>query len=87
MNVAIVVFSPSGNTLKVANMLEKRLASKNIDVQIVNITGNESIFSTQGLQQFLQTSVAKHDILCMGSPVYAHHLQNIKRRLLSVQMR
>ena len=32
MNVAIVVFSPSGNTLKLANMLEKRLASKNIDV-------------------------------------------------------
>jgi ferredoxin len=75
MNVAIIVFSPSGNTLKVANMLKKHLEMKNIEVQIVNITGNESIFSTHSLQQFLQTHVAEHDVLCIGSPVYAHHLQ------------
>ena len=75
MKVAIVVFSPSGNTLKVANMLEKSLKTKNIDVQTVNITGNESIFSTHSLQQFLQEHVEAHDVLCIGAPIYAHHLQ------------
>ena len=57
MKVAIVVFSPSGNTLKVANMLEKSLKTKNIDVQTVNITGNESIFNVHDLQLFLQEHI------------------------------
>ena len=71
MNVAIVVFSPSGNTLKVAEMLGKSLETKNIDVQIVNMSANESLFKPHRLQQFLQEHVEKHDVLCIGSPVYA----------------
>ena len=44
MKTAIIVFSPSGNTLKVAKMLEKNLLEKNISVQIVDITKTKEIF-------------------------------------------
>ena len=75
MKAAIIVFSPSGNTLKVAKMLEKSLAIKNITVQIVDISRSESLSQPHRLQQFLQEHVEAHDVLCIGSPVYAHHLQ------------
>ena len=75
MKIAIVVFSPSGNTLKVAKMLQKSLETRDLSVQIVKISGSESLSQPHRLRQFLQEFVEEHDILCIGSPVYAHHLQ------------
>ena len=75
MKVAIVVFSSSGNTLKVAKMLEKSLETKNIAVQVVNIRFSENFSAPHRVQQFLQEHVTEHDVLCIGSPVYAHHFQ------------
>lgn len=82
MKVTIIVFSPSGNTLKVANMLEKSLTAKNIAVQTFNMTGSESLLNTRSVQQFLQEHVEEHDVLCIGSPVYAHHLQYLMKDLI-----
>ena len=79
MKVAIIVFSPTGNTLKVGKMLEEQLISKNIDVQLYNSTGNDLIFQKDNIKLFLKNTVKEHDLLCIGSPVYAHHLHyNVK---------
>jgi ferredoxin/flavodoxin len=79
MKVAIVVFSPSGNTLKVATILSQQLAGRGIGVQLVDVTKNELIFKSGGLQRFLEKTIQEHDLLCIGGPVYAHHLHyNVK---------
>ena len=44
MIVAIVVFSLTGNTLKVGRMLEEGLLKKNVKVQLVDITRNNKLF-------------------------------------------
>jgi ferredoxin len=74
LKVAIIVFSPTGNTLKVGQMLEEELISRNINVQLYNFTGNEMIFRKDKIRSFLKESIKEHDLLCIGSPVYAHHL-------------
>ena len=38
MYVAIIVFSPTGNTLKVGRMLEKTLVGRGVKAQLVDIT-------------------------------------------------
>jgi len=74
MKVAIIVFSPSGNTLKVGKMLEKSLADKSTQVQLVNITRDKKLFGERDIKHYLKETVKEHDLLCVGSPVYAHHL-------------
>lgn len=79
MKVAIIVFSPTGNTLKIGKMLEDQLNSKNVNVQLYNFTGNKKIFQKRELKSILKENVKEHDLLCIGSPVYAHHLHyNVK---------
>lgn len=75
MKVLIIEFSPSGNTNKVSELLKTNLEHNNISVELVNITRNEKYFFTNNKQSFLQKTIKKHDILFIGSPVYAHHLQ------------
>ncbi|MFX1283438.1 MAG: EFR1 family ferrodoxin [Promethearchaeota archaeon] len=74
MKIAIIVFSPSGNTLKVAKMLESHLLENNILVQIVDITRTKEVFRYRTFGQYLKQHIEEHDVLCIGSPVYAHHL-------------
>ena len=74
MKTAIIIFSPSGNTLKVAKMLEEYLLENNVRVQIVDITRIKEIFRYRTFGQYLRDHVEEHDVLCIGSPVYAHHL-------------
>ncbi|MBV7271838.1 EFR1 family ferrodoxin [Clostridium sp. PL3] len=75
MKAAILEFSPSNNTNRVGELLKTKLEQNNITVQLVNITGNKDYFLTNNKQDFLQKTINKHDILFIGSPVYAHHLQ------------
>ncbi len=85
MKIAIIVFSPSGNTLKVAKMLEKNLIEKNTSVQIVDITRTKELFRHRTFSQFLNQHVEEHDVLCVGSPVYAHHLHyNVQNLIKSL---
>lgn len=84
MNVAIIIFSPTGGTLRAGIMLEKCLTGKNITVQLINITRSK-IFKDKNIKSYLKEIIGEHDILCIGSPVYAHHLHyNIKKIIKSL---
>ena len=74
MKAAIIVFSPSGNTLKVGRMLAKSLTDQKARVQLVNMAGDEKLFGRRDIGGYLEETVEGHDLLCLGSPVYAHHL-------------
>jgi len=74
MKVSIIVFSPGGNTLKVAKKL-MQFAPNNAQVQLLNITGNEKIFTQGKVRNYLNENLESHDLLLIGSPVYAHHIQ------------
>lgn len=79
MRVAIVVFSPNGNTYKVAKMLESSLSKRNIEVQVINLAREKAIQSQEELAQKFSTGLGKHDVLCIGGPVYTSHLHyNVK---------
>lgn len=82
MKASIIEFSPSGNTNHVSELIKAALEQNNINVQLVNITGNEKYFSTNNKRNFLQETIEEHDILFIGSPVYAHHLQYHVKELI-----
>ena len=77
MTVAIIVFSPTGNTLKVVGMLEKKLEEKGVQVQLVDVTRNGKLFCEKRYEDFLNDNVKEHDVLLVGAPVYAHHMHYI----------
>ncbi|MCD4697451.1 MAG: EFR1 family ferrodoxin [Bacteroidales bacterium] len=74
MNVTIIVFSPTGNTLKVAKKIKEQ-AKKEINVQILDISGEKEIFLEKNIKSFLEKNVLEHNVLMIGTPVYAHHVQ------------
>lgn len=79
MKVAIIVFSPSGHTLKVAKMMEKTMTNKDMKVQLLDITRNEKIFRENKMEQYLKEKIEPHDLICVGGPVYAGHFEgNVK---------
>lgn len=75
MKVTIIVFSPSGNTAGIASLLQQRFERRDVAVQLLNITGNPQFFKEGDIVRFLRENVDEHDLLCIGGPVYAHHLQ------------
>lgn len=74
MKAAVVVFSPTGNTLKVAEMLEKKLKENGLQVQVLDTTRNRKLFHGNRYERFLNENVKEHDVLLVGAPVYAHHM-------------
>lgn len=82
MKATIIEFSPSGNTNRVSELLKTALEQNKIKVQLVNITGNEKYFSTNKKRAFLEEAIEEHDILFIGSPVYANHLQYHVKELI-----
>lgn len=75
MKIAIIQFSPSGNTSEVSEMIKNELERRNQEVQLIDITREKQFFSEKAAQRFLIENVKQHDVLLIGSPVYAHHLQ------------
>ena len=75
MNITILAFSPSGNTTAIANRLKLNLEQKGETVQLLNMTGHPALFSDRDYSRFLREAIAPHDVLCVGGPVYAYHLQ------------
>ena len=69
MKVAIIVFSPTGNTLEVGKMLEAQLISRNVQVQLFDFTRNGTIFREKNIKSYLKENIKEHDLLCVGSPV------------------
>lgn len=75
MKIVIIQFSPSGYTRKVTSMIEKELTMRNQETKILDITGDNDFFIKKDIHAFLSKNIKPHDILLIGSPVYAHHLQ------------
>ncbi len=75
MKTVIIVFSPSGHTLKVAEMIENSMTDKGMQVQLLDITRNKRIFRENRIEQYLEEKVEPHDLICVGGPVYAGHFE------------
>ena len=55
-------------------MLEEHLSTKGVDVQLLDATGDKTLFREREFSRFLTENVRPHDVLCVGGPVYAHHM-------------
>ncbi len=82
MNILIITFSPAGSTLKVSNILKGELEKREHSVQLMDITRNKTIFIDNDPVRFLLKEVKKHDVICIGSPVYEKHLEYYVRRFM-----
>ena len=79
MKITIIVFSPAQNTLTTAQLLEQSFLKRNAQVQLIDFTGRKELADQASITNYLQEKVKTHDILCIGGPVYAGHLQeNVK---------
>lgn len=74
MQITIIQFSPSGNTLKVSLKLKNELEARSHDIQLLDLTGQD-LFNGNNLSAYLNENVKPHDLLLIGGPVYAHHMQ------------
>jgi len=79
LKVTIIVFSPSGNTLTTAKLFEQSFLKRDAQVQLINFTAIKEIADQKSIAKYLNDTVDPHDVLCIGGPVYAGHLQeNVK---------
>lgn len=76
MNVSIIVFSPSGHTLTIAKAFKEGLESRQIRVQLIDSTKNAELLYEGDLEQNLQELLEPHDLLMIGGPVYAGHVES-----------
>lgn len=74
MKAIIVNFSPGGNTHKVARQFADALSKKCETVECVNLARNVSYWTSQLFRNNLYNLINEFDIICVGGPVYAHHL-------------
>ena len=85
MKATIIVFSPQGNTLKVGKMLKMSLTERKVRTQLIDITRDGKLFKEGNNGHYLKELVEGHDVLLVGSPVYAHHLHyNVKDLIRSL---
>ena len=79
MKITIIVFSPAQNTLVTAQLLEQSFLKRNAQVQLIDFTARKELADQASITSYLQEKVKTHDLLCIGGPVYAGHLQeNVK---------
>ena len=79
LKITVIVFSPSGNTLTTAKLFEQSFLKRNAQVQLINFTARKEIGDQKSIAKHLKDTVNPHDVLCIGGPVYAGHLQeNVK---------
>jgi ferredoxin/flavodoxin len=84
MNVCIIVFSPSGHTLQAAEMMKAAMEEQAMQVQLINITGQREVFKNNNLKGYLLENVNRHDVLCIGGPVYAGHMEGNVRKVIKL---
>lgn len=79
MKITIIVFSPAQHTLVTAQLLEQSFLKRNAQVQLIDFTARKELADQASITSYLQEKVKTHDLLCIGGPVYAGHLQeNVK---------
>jgi ferredoxin/flavodoxin len=72
--VAIVYFSPGGNTRKAAEMARDALTDRGLSVQMVNVTDAKVVTDPERLKDFVLSSIKPHDLVMVGGPVYENRL-------------
>ncbi len=82
MKICIIVFSPSGHTLQAAKMLQTAMQEQGMKVQLLNITRQEEVFKHNKVRDYLLKNVERHDVLCIGGPVYAGHLEGNVQKII-----
>lgn len=77
MKITLITLSPSGNTHMIGKNIKNQLeALERINlIQHIELTENHSFFSNSDKVSWLWSHVNPHDVLIVGSPVYAHHFQ------------
>lgn len=75
MKACILFFSPSGNTKKASQLISEQLSSHGISSHLVDISKNSDYFHGKNKKENLFSLLPEHDVLFIGGPVYAHHLQ------------
>jgi len=71
MKIGIVVYSETGNTLNVANKLEKELTNRNYDVTLEQITKEGSNSDPTKVVLENCPKVDQYDVIVLGTPVHA----------------
>jgi NAD-dependent dihydropyrimidine dehydrogenase PreA subunit len=82
MKAAIIVFSPSGHTLQAANTFREEFEKRDISVQLINITKVSNYLEENSIKQQLQKDLEAHDVLLIGGPIYAGHMEGHILRLI-----
>ena len=75
MKVAIIIFSPSGHTLKAAEIIKKRCEEKNAITKLMNITGKRELLFGNRKKEHLEKQLGEWDLLFIGGPIYAGHME------------
>ena len=71
LDIAALVFSPGGHTLKALKLLKTLAALRQMDMKIIDFTSNTGFWSHQDYTRFFEQSVPPHRILIVAGPVYA----------------
>ena len=82
MKVSIIVFSPSGHTLQAANIFKEEFEKRDVSVQLINITKNPNYLNGESIARQLEIDIEAHDVLLIGGPVYAGHIEGHMLRLI-----
>jgi ferredoxin/multimeric flavodoxin WrbA len=82
MKTAILVFSPSGHTLKTAQFFKEEFERKGVSVQLINITKKPNYLNENTIKTQLEKELDAHDVLLIGGPIYAGHMEGNVLKLI-----
>jgi ferredoxin/flavodoxin len=83
MKVCIIVFSPSGHTWQVSEKMKNYMIEKGMEVQLLDVTRKKEINRENWLREYLEREVKQHDLLCIGGPVYAGHIESNVKKIIN----
>lgn len=75
MKIAIITFSPSGHSLKAAEIIKKRCQEHSATVKLINLTGQHDLLFEQHRKENLREALGEYDLLFIGGPIYAGHME------------
>ena len=75
LTALVVYFSPGGNTLKVAQSIEKGLVSRGVNTTVVSLNESDAI------------DLRDHDVVCLGAPAYNFSVPEPVLRYSKAQLR
>jgi len=58
------------------------MVARGMQVQLLDITRNETVFRENKMAQYLEENVKPHDLICVGGPVYAGHFEGNAMKII-----